>query len=126
MDLSSGWNGLPTLPPEAGTRVSGGRNGRAGEGELTARVVAAAPEHPAVAAALACRHLDEAARAGRGEEGTLRDELEKGEPFLRRQGAELGEEGGAIDEVDVFLRRVACGLGCEAPRGDHDAFRDLR
>src|SRR5437868_13664725 len=94
------------------SRASGGRDGRAGEGELAARVIAAAPEHPAVAGALACRHLDEAARAGRGEEVALRDELEEGEPFLRRQGSELGEEGGAIDEVDVFLRREGFGLGC--------------
>src|SRR5436853_7734797 len=106
------------------SRASGGRDGRAGEGELAARVVAAAPVHPAVAGALAGRHLDEAARAGRGEEVALGDELEEREPFLRRQVGELGEEGGAIDEVDVFLRRVVLRLGREAPGGDNGAFGD--
>src|SRR2546425_1856347 len=62
----------------------GRRAGSAGESLLAGRVVAAAPELPALLGALARCHLDRAAGAGRGEEVALRGELEERERLFRR------------------------------------------
>src|SRR5947208_16825907 len=79
----------------------------AGEGLLAARVVGAAPEHAAFARALARGHLDGAARAGGGEEVAFGGELEERERLLRHEPGELLEERGAVEELDVLLRREA-------------------
>src|SRR5882762_5863783 len=86
---------------------SDGDDGGAGEGVLAARIVAAAPEHPAFAGAPARGHLDGAARAGRREEVALGGELEEGERLLGQQRGELLQQRGAVDELDVLLRREA-------------------
>src|SRR5688572_1162619 len=95
------------------------------EGLLAARIVAAAPERPAVRGALARDHLHRARRAGGGLEVALRRHLEKVERFFRLERADLAEELGAVDEADLLLGgEVARFLG-ELARGHQHAFADV-